>query len=234
MTQASRLHQVRQRSRLGQLLVSKGVISEAQLNEAMARQQSSGQRLGEILTELNLATQRQINSVLRTQKQLRIAAALVTALLGPVTVFASPLAVPLGPTVSARQQGSGGMHALDEAELSEAAGRGGITQEGLMALVKDSKHGSVQPLIKLMNPLLLAFDADTTIKNVVYDADSATSVINPDGSITLRLPSSIGEIAINHIRVRGSDPGSPGFGSITLSDIDLRGTSITIGPSPRH
>lgn len=235
MTQASRLLQVRQRSRLGQLLVSKGVISEAQLNEAIARQQSSGQRLGEILTELNLATQRQINSVLRTQKQLRMAAALVTALLGPVTAFASPLAVPSSSTVSARQQGSsGGLRALDEAELSEAAGRGGITQQGLMALVKDSKQGSVQQLIKLMNPLLLAFEADTTIKNVVYDADSAKSVVNPDGSITLRLPSSIGEIAINHIRVRGSDPGGPSFGSITLSDIDLRGTSITIGPSPRH
>ncbi len=233
-TQASRFQQLRQRSRLGQLLVSKGVISEAQLNEAIARQQGSGQRLGEILTELNLATQRQINSVLRTQKQLRIAAALVTALLGPVTAVASPLAVPLSPTTSARQQGSGGLRALDEAELSEAAGRGGITQEGLMALVKDSKQGSVQQLIKLMNPLLLAFEADTTIKNVVYDADSAKSVINPDGSITLRLPSSIGEIAINHIRVRGSDPGGPSFGSLTLSDIDLRGTSITIGPSPRH
>lgn len=234
MTEASRLHQARQRSRLGQLLVRKGVISEAQLNEAIARQQHSGQRLGEILTELNLATQRQINSVLRTQKQLRMAAALVTALLGPVTAIASPAAVAGSPTVSARQQGAGGMRALDEAEMSDAVARGGITQEGLMALVRDSKEGSVQDLIKLMNPLLLAFEADTTIKNVVYDADSAKSVLNPDGTITLRLPSSIGEISFNHIRVRGSDPNGPSFGSITLSDIDLRGTSITIGPSPRH
>lgn len=242
-TTSTRLQQVRQRSRLGELLVSKGVISEAQLREAIARQQGTGQRLGEILTELNLATQRQINSVLRKQKQLRLAAALVGALLGPVTAFAAPAPLAGSTTASARQLpgtgsssgggGGGGLQALDEDELRGVSAQGGITQEGLMAMVKDSKDGSVKNLLKLMNPLLMAFEADTTMKNVVYDADGAKSVINPDGTITLSLPSTIGEIAFNNIRVRGSDPSGPSFGSITLSDIDLRGTTVTIGPLRR-
>ena len=246
-TTSTRLLQVRQRSRLGELLVSKGVISEAQLREAIARQQGTGQRLGEILTELNLATQRQINSVLRKQKQLRLAAALVGALLGPVTAFAVPAPITTtssssssstsgnqaaagGRQLAAGSASGGSLQALDDEEMSAVSAQGGITQEGLMALVKDAKDDSVRSLLKLMNPLLLAFDADTTMKNVVYDADSAKPVLNADGSITLRLPSTIGEIAINNIRVRGSDPGGPSFGSLTLTDIDLRGTTITIAP----
>ena len=110
--------------------------------------------------------------------------------------------------------------ALDDEEMSAVSAQGGITQEGLMALAKDAKDDSVRSLLKLMNPLLLAFDADTTMKNVVYDADSAKPVLNADGSITLRLPSTIGEIAINNIRVRGSDPSGPSFGS---------GTSLSTG-----
>jgi hypothetical protein len=244
-TTSTRLQQVRQRSRLGELLVSKGVISEAQLREAIARQQGSGQRLGEILTELNLATQRQIDSVLRKQKQLRLAAALVGALLGPVTAFAVPAPITTASSSSssstdnasagsrqlaAGSASGGSLRALDDEEMSAVSAQGGITQEGLMALAKDAKDDSVRSLLKLMNPLLLAFDADTTMKNVVYDADSAKPVLNADGSITLRLPSTIGEIAINNIRVRGSDPNGPSFGSLTLTDIDLRGTTITIAP----
>jgi hypothetical protein len=53
-------------------------------------------------------------------------------------------------------------------------------------------------------------------------------VVNKDGSITLRMPSTIGEISFRNIRV-GSAPG-PSFGSVEIRDIDLRGTTISVKP----
>jgi hypothetical protein len=52
-------------------------------------------------------------------------------------------------------------------------------------------------------------------------------VVNKDGSVTLRLPSTIGEIRFDNIRV-GKATSGPSFGSISLHDIDLRGTTITV------
>ena len=48
-----------------------------------------------------------------------------------------------------------------------------------------------------------------------------------DGSLTLSLPTSIGEIAFNNIRVKGTEGSS--FGSISIKGIDLTGTTITLG-----
>ncbi|MDC8787235.1 hypothetical protein [Roseateles koreensis] len=232
----SSIHTVRERSRLGQLLVEKGVISKAQLNQAIDRQKDSGKRLGEILTELNLATQRQINGVLRRQKHLRLAAAVVTSLLGPMQAFASAAApVPLtqisaGNTPSNRNSSSnsaGGLQPLSDDEMGSVSAQG-ITHDSLLALAKNSKDGSsLQELVLLMNPVLQMFESDTSMKNVVYDPENAKTKINKDGSVTLSLPSTIGELNFNNIRVKG-DTSGPTFGSIQLSNIDLRGTTITL------
>lgn len=50
--------------RIGETLVSLGVITEAQLNDALARQQAQGGRLGAVLTDLGLVTQEQITNAL--------------------------------------------------------------------------------------------------------------------------------------------------------------------------
>ena len=48
--------QNQQQSRLGQILVKKKLISDEQLKNAIARQASTGERLGDILTEWNVVT----------------------------------------------------------------------------------------------------------------------------------------------------------------------------------
>jgi hypothetical protein len=53
-------------------------------------------------------------------------------------------------------------------------------------------------------------------------------VLGKDGSVTLRLPSTIGEISFHNIRVGGSL--GPSFGDIDIHDIDLRGTTISVRP----
>jgi hypothetical protein len=85
----------------------------------------------------------------------------------------------------------------------------------------------VGEISKLLNPVLGFLEADTSMKNVVYDPSKAAATINKDGSLTLSLPSSIGEIAFNNIRVKGTEGSS--FGSISIKGIDLTGTTITLG-----
>jgi hypothetical protein len=83
-------------------------------------------------------------------------------------------------------------------------------------------------LAQVFNPLTMFLSADTTVSGVTYDAEHSHAVINKDGSITLRMPSTIGEISFRNIRV-GSAPG-PSFGSVEIRDIDLRGTTISVKP----
>jgi hypothetical protein len=84
-------------------------------------------------------------------------------------------------------------------------------------------------LAKVFNPLSMLFGAEASIRDVVYDPANSRAVVNKDGSVTLRLPSTIGEISFRNIRV-GNAISGPAFGSISLHDIDLRGTTITVKP----
>jgi len=71
--------------------------------------------------------------------------------------------------------------------------------------------------------------------NVVYAPNRAASILNADGSISLSLPTTIGEISFRNIRVHGAGGGAaagPSFGSITMSGLDLTGTVITLARKP--
>ena len=59
------------RFRLGEVLVSKGVISDAQLTRALDAQKTSGRRLGRALTDLGLASEQQIGEVVADQLGIR-------------------------------------------------------------------------------------------------------------------------------------------------------------------
>ncbi|MBK8382736.1 MAG: hypothetical protein IPL16_12785 [Ignavibacteria bacterium] len=73
-----------QKTLLGQLLVDKKLISQEQLDWAIEQQKKTGQRLGDVVTELNLISRKQVDAVLRKQRTMRLAASVVTALLGPI------------------------------------------------------------------------------------------------------------------------------------------------------
>ena len=59
--------QRRQRVRIGDLLVQEKIISEAQLQAALAEQKKSGRKLGRVIIELGLASEAQILGVLSSQ-----------------------------------------------------------------------------------------------------------------------------------------------------------------------
>ena len=248
--------QSHQKSLLGQLLVDKKLVSEQQLTQAIDQQRKTGQLLGDIFAEWNIITQRQIQSVLIKQRTLRLTASIATAFRVPIhanaAVTTEPVTVSSSQSTSGSQKTSS-LRALTEDELSETRGQG-IQDDTLgqwlnlnNAINKFSYSGKTEDYLKgqnnlfqqpdsglkvlgdmgkLLNPLLLMLDAKTTIKDVVYDTADAGSVLNPDGSITLKMPSSIGEISFHDIRIKGST--GPSFGNIDIKGIDLRGTTVTI------
>lgn len=247
------------RSRLGQILIEKKLISQEQLDAAIRAQEQSGRRLGEILADMKLITQAQVRGAVRRQRSLRMAAALATALLGPLHAYAAVAAAPAA-ALSTRVSGESGrefgrgMRTLSDEELGEVtaqgrnddalrdqarqaelrlialAAQGG--QQGLQAAVQHALPNDgvrvLGELAAVFNPLALLLSADTTVRDVSYDPANSHATVNKDGSITLRLPSTIGEISFRNIRV-GSHPG-PTFGSIEIHDIDLRGTTISVKP----
>jgi hypothetical protein len=212
------------KSMLGQLLVKQKLITEEQLASAIEMQRKTGQRLGEIFAELNLITQQNIEDALHKQRRLRMAAAIAASLLAPLETCAAqamPIAVVSTPAARA-------LRALSEEELGDTSAQG--LSEDLVNAVKQARGNGVEvvgEMSKLLTPVLGFLEADTTMKNVVYDPSKAAATINKDGTLTLSLPSSIGEIAFNNIRVKGTEGTS--FGSISIKGIDLTGTTITLG-----
>ena len=215
--------QNQQQSRLGQILVKKKLISDEQLKKAIARQASTGERLGDILTEWNVVTNQHIQTALRAQRNLRLAASLVTAMMAPLQAYAAaPTAVPVTQSTQndTAETPKKTMTAMTEADMDGVSAQG-LNNELLEIISKDhtEKGGGVEVLgkmAKLFNPLLAFLEADTSMKDVVYDPAKAAAVVNPDGSITLSLPSSIGELSFKNIRpVAAGSVGGPSMGSIT-------------------
>jgi hypothetical protein len=232
--------QNQQQSRLGQILVKKKLISDEQLKKAIARQASTGERLGDILTEWNVVTNQHIQTALRAQRNLRLAASLVTAMMAPLQAYAAaPTAVPVTQSTQndTAETPKKTMTAMTEADMDGVSAQG-LNNELLEIISKDhtEKGGGVEVLgkmAKLFNPLLAFLEADTSMKDVVYDPAKAAAVVNPDGSITLSLPSSIGELSFKNIRpVAAGSVGGPSMGSITLRDIQFNNTKITISHHP--
>ncbi len=246
----------REKSQLGQILLGKKLISEAQLDAAIREQGRSGRRLGEILADMKLITEAQVRGAIRRQRNLRMAAALATALLGPLHAYAAVTAAPAA-AMSTRPAGERSLRELSDEELGEIMGQGWnkggdddalrdqarqlelrlaalSAQAGANAVRNPANalpDGGVRvlgELAQVFNPLAMFLSADTTVRDVTYDAANSHAVINKDGSITLRMPSTIGEISFRNIRV-GSAPG-PSFGSVEIRDIDLRGTTISVRP----
>lgn len=156
------------------------------------------------------------NQLQRPRRQ--IAALLASALLAPLQAFALD---------------TGGMQRMSEDELRRVAAQG-LTDRLLLRMALYMSHGLGVDVIgdsaKLLNPLNDAFvgllDADITFQDAIYNPLNPLTLINSDGSVLVRLPSTIGEINIRNIRVRGSNGTS--FGSVTIRDVDFGRTTIRV------
>jgi hypothetical protein len=216
----------------GQLLVRSGLVTEEQLERAIAHQRSTGQRLGDILAEWDVITHQHVHDMLRRQRRLRLAAAFVGALLGPLEAYAVEAALP--PAVAATAVAPPTMRRMDESEMETVSGQG-LQEELLLHVQQQMKDRGVHvigDMGKLVNPVLGFLESDLSMRDVTFDPARAATKLNADGSLTLSLPSTIGELSLNNIRVRGADPAGPSFGSVTMRGIDLTGTTITLALRP--
>jgi hypothetical protein len=206
---------------LGQLLVKQRLISEEQLTRAIEHQRTTGQRLGDIFAEWNLVTQQHVQDALRRQRHLRMAAAVVAALLAPLETYAAT-ALPVFAANAPM------MRQLSDEELGAVSAQG--LNDELVQHVRQQINSNglevIGDLTKALHPVLSFLESDTSMRNVVYDPAKAAASVGKDGTLTLNLPTSIGEISFQNIRVRGSDGAS--FGNITIKGIDLSGTVITL------
>jgi hypothetical protein len=244
------------KTQLGQILIDKKLISQDQLDAAIRAQAGSGRRLGEILADMKLITQAQVRGAIRRQRNLRMAAALAASLLGPLHAYAAVTAAPAAAVT--RTLGERSLRELSDEELGQIAAQGrdddalrdqarqaelrlqalvdqasragqGGAAAAAQHLLQDNKGVKVLgEIAQVFNPLAMLLSADTMMSGVSYDPGNAQAALGKDGSVTLRLPSTIGEISFHNIRV-GKAPG-PAFGNIDIHDIDLRGTTITVKP----
>ncbi|MDF3846422.1 hypothetical protein P3W55_32410 [Pseudomonas citronellolis] len=221
-----------QNSRLGQILVSKGLISAAQLDQAIQLQLRNGLRLGETLIAQGWVSERQVRQALKKQNNLRLAATLVAALLGPFQLASADIQRQQVPAISQSHQ-QRGLKPLSDSEMSGINAQG--FDETLQSLFVSAEAGdgvgTMKQLARLVLPVVDSLQAETSMKDVVYDTEHMASSLNPDGSISLRLPSSIGEMRFDNIRVAGA-PQSQSMGSLSLQDIDLSQASLHVSMRP--
>jgi len=214
----------------GQLLVKHKLVTEEQLQNAIEHQRQTGQRLGEIFAEWNLVSHQHVQDILRKQRRVRMAAALLGAIFAPLEAYAAEAVASAPAAISAPAAVFPREKSLSEHELDAVSAQG--LEDDLVRQVREQlKKNGVEvsgDLAKLVNPVLGVLDADVSVHNVVYAANRASSTVNPDGSLSLNLPTTIGEINFNNIRVHGTAPGGPSFGSISMRGIDLTGTVITL------
>ncbi len=217
-----------QHSRLGQILINKGLINRGQLDAAIQLQLTSKKRLGETLIEQGLLTERQLKKALSKQSNLRLAATLIAALLSPFQL-ASANTSSEQPSAFSQEHAPRGLRPMSDTEMSGVSAQGlDDVLQGLFAQAgSDDGLDVVGKLSKLVLPVLSSLEAETSMKDVQYDTSKLTSVINADGSINVRLPSSVGELRFDNIRVAGASRGQS-FGSISMHDIDLSQASLKI------
>ncbi len=151
-----------QHSRLGQILINKGLISAAQLDAAIQAQLSNHKRLGETLIEQGLLSERQLKKALKKQTNLRLAATLVAALLSPFQMASADIQRMQPPAAMSRQELPKNLRPLTDVEMSNVNAQG--LNESLEGLFLKAEGGdglaAVKQLAKLVMPMLDSLEAE--------------------------------------------------------------------------
>lgn len=148
-------------------------------------------------------------------------------------VAAALIAAVLLAPLSASARDAGSMQRLSEDELRLVAAKG-LADRFLQRVALYVSNGLgievVGDSAKLLNPFGDAFaallDADVTFQDAVFNPLNPATLIDRDGSVLVRLPSTIGEINFRNIRIHGSNGSS--FGSVTIRGLDFGGTTIRV------
>lgn len=227
--------EIQQKSRLGTLLIHKGLITRQQLDEALTVQAQLGLRLGEVMIQKGWLTDKQLNNALRKQSRYRLIAAMSAILLGPFQPFLSSAhAAEDSLPVAEESVQRTGMKALSELEMASVSGQGVMTNyERLLDIVdndlksdEDVAATTLESLASSLIPGTNLLDSDVEIRGVEYEPGPRTT-INADGSLDIQLPTNIKQIAFRNVRVAGSE--GQHMGDVIVRDLSFgAGTSVKI------
>ncbi|TNC92975.1 MAG: hypothetical protein CSH36_01750 [Thalassolituus sp.] len=232
----SKQQEIQQKSRLGTLLLHKGLINRRQLDEALKLQASSKLMLGEVMIQQGWLTERQLKQVLKNQSRYRLVAAVGAVLLGPLQPFMATANASIEQTQMASQaelEKRVGMKSLDEMDM------GDITAQGLqdnVAYLTDVINGDASDENATESATMAMFESvlpglnlltDYEISGVEYYEDGPVTTLNADGSLSVQVPKRIAEIAFRDINVRGSN--GPAMGDLIIKDLRMTPeSSITL------
>lgn len=229
--------EIQQKSRLGSLLIEKGMITSQQLDEALRLQNVNGKRLGEVLIDQGWITERQLNRSLKKQTRYRHIAALTAILLGPIQPFLANAnveqdAVNIEEVVENRSQiqaDSFGLKAMSDDDMGQVVAQGvsANVQDILDSALDTTDNGesTLGTLGNLLMPGTNLLDSEMEMSGVTY-AEGPRTTLNEDGSIEVALPTHIEKIAFKNVNVQGSS--GPAMGDIMIKDIDLSNVNVTI------
>ena len=230
--------EVQQKSRLGLLLIEKGLINRRQLDEALGLQSETNLRLGEVMVRQGWLTHRQLQRALKKQSRYRLIAAISAMLLGPLQPFmgSAHASVEQAPVVSQEELGQRiGMKAMDEESMGEVTAQG--LQNGDYDKLVGIINGTVSDQDAGETSVVAAFESllpglnlltDYEISDVEYhDPNGPRTTLNADGSLSVQVPKRIGQIAFRNLNVLGAE--GPAMGDLFINDIRLtEGSSITL------
>lgn len=233
-----RRQEIQQKSRLGLLLINKGLITRTQLDQALRLQSNSGMRLGEVLIDQGWINQRQLNRSLKKQSRYRYAAAFAALLLGPLQPFMASANIEKE-SISTEQvlekksaTFSSSLKPMPDNAMGDITAQGVndniATVQDILANALDTQNNGENTLATLNNLLMPAsdlLDADVEMSDVTY-AEGPRTTINDDGSIAIALPTHIGQIALKNVRVQGSK--GQQLGDLYIKDIDLSNVVVSI------
>jgi hypothetical protein len=230
--------EIQQKSRLGLLLINKGLITRPQLDQALRLQSETGLRLGKVLIDQDWITERQLNRSLKKQSRYRHSAALAALLLGLLQPFMASANIEREP-ISTEQviektdrTPSSSLTALSDADMAKVTAQGPqpnipTVQDILASTLDTSDHGKsiIETLGNLLLPATNLLNADIEMSDVTYAAGPRTKW-NANGSITVALPSHIGQLVFKNVQVSGSAGQS--LGDVYINNIDLSDVNVTI------
>ncbi len=221
------------KSRLGRLLVSRGYISDAQLETALELQRNGALRLGEVLVSQGLISARDLERTLKHQTRTRYAAALVAAVVAPMqplVAFAAsaPANATIEKTTTTLEEFSArrGLKPLADDAMAGVSAQG-LTEDvkALMGMVAGDEEKS-DPTLKVAKTLTNVFvpitnhlEWDATVEGVTYDTSKPAFKLLASGKMELAFPTHIDKISLENLRVSGSS--APSFGNVYLSDISF-------------
>ncbi|OED44537.1 hypothetical protein ACH42_07235 [Endozoicomonas sp. (ex Bugula neritina AB1)] len=95
-----------------------------------------------------------------------------------------------------------------------------------MIIADDQHTDTKKPVAALVEPLLNSGYIGSDSTEIQYKPEQARAEIKTNGSIRLRLPSSIGELRFDHLRLKISP--DDGYEALDIDDIDLTDAVLSV------